>query len=142
MSPANDGNTVKVHYTGKLEDGTVFDSSEGRDPLEVKLGDNAVIPGFEKGLVGMETGDKKTITIPSEDAYGPHRDDLIVEANQSDFPENITPEIGLQLQIQKSDGQKLLVTIVKIEDDKVALDANHPLAGKTLTFDVEMIEME
>ncbi|MEA2029971.1 MAG: peptidylprolyl isomerase [candidate division Zixibacteria bacterium] len=141
MSPANDGNTVKVHYTGKLEDGTVFDSSEGRDPLEVKLGDNAVIPGFEKGLVGMETGDKKTITIPSEDAYGPHRDDLIVEANQSDFPENITPEIGLQLQIQKSDGQKLLVTIVKIEDDKVALDANHPLAGKTLTFDVEMIEM-
>ena len=141
MSPADNGNTVKVHYTGKLEDGTVFDSSEGRDPLEVKLGTNAIIPGFEKGLMGMEVGDKKTITIPSEEGYGPRRDELIMEVDKSAFPENITPEVGLQLQMQREDGQNLPVTIAKIEDEKITLDANFPLAGKTLIFDVEMMEV-
>ena len=141
MSPADDGNTVKVHYTGKLEDGTVFDSSKGRDPLEVKLGTNAIIPGFEKGLMGMEVGDKKTITIPSEEGYGPRRDELIMEVDKSAFPENITPEVGLQLQMQREDGQNLPVTIAKIEDEKITLDANFPLAGKTLIFDVEMMEV-
>ena len=141
MSPAVDGNTVKVHYTGKLEDGSVFDSSEGRDPLEVKLGTNAIIPGFEKGLMGMEVGDKKTITIPSEEGYGPRRDELIMELNKSDFPENITPEVGLQLQMQREDGQNLPVTIIEIQEEKITLDANFPLAGKTLIFDVEMMEV-
>jgi len=141
MSPAVDGNTVKVHYKGKLEDGSVFDSSEGRDPLEVKLGTNAIIPGFEKGLMGMEVGDKKTITIPSEEGYGPRRDELIMELNKSDFPENITPEVGLQLQMQREDGQNLPVTIIDIKDEKITLDANFPLAGKTLIFDVEMMEV-
>ena len=141
MNPADDGNTVKVHYTGKLEDGTVFDSSEGRDPLEVKLGTNAIIPGFEKGLMGMEVGDKKTITIPSKEGYGPRRDELIMEVDKSAFPENITPEVGLQLQMQREDGQNLPVTIAKIEDEKITLDANFPLAGKTLIFDVEMMEV-
>ena len=141
MSPSADGNTVKVHYTGKLEDGTVFDSSEGREPLEVKLGTQAVIPGFEKGLLGMEVGEKKTITIPSEDAYGPQRDEMIVEVNKTDFPAEIKPEVGLQLQMQRSDGQNMPVTIVKVEEEKITLDANHPLAGKTLIFDVEMMEV-
>ncbi len=141
MSPAGDGNTIKVHYTGKLEDGTVFDSSEGRDPLEVTLGTNAVIPGFEKGLIGMEVGDKKTITIPSEEAYGPHHDNLIMEVNKSDFPEDITPEIGLQLQMQRPDGQTMPVMITAVDEKVITLDANHPLAGKTLIFDVEMMEV-
>jgi peptidylprolyl isomerase len=141
MSPAADGNTVKVHYKGKLEDGTVFDSSQGRDPLEVKLGTNAVIPGFEKGLLGMEVGDKKTITISSEDGYGPRRDELIMEVEKSAFPENVTPEVGLQLQMQREDGQTLPVTIAKIEDGKITLDANFPLAGKTLIFELELMEV-
>jgi FKBP-type peptidyl-prolyl cis-trans isomerase 2 len=139
MSPAAEGNTVKVHYTGKLEDGTVFDSSRGRDPLEVTLGTNTVIAGFEQGLIGMEVGDSKTVTIPPEEAYGPHRGELILEVNGSDFPENITPEVGLQLQMQRPDGQTLPVTIVKIEAGKVTLDANHPLAGKILIFELEMV---
>ena len=141
MSPAADGNNVKVHYTGKLEDGTIFDSSKGRDPMEVKLGTNAVIPGFEKSLTGMDVGDKKTITIPPEEAYGPRRDDMTMEANKSDFPKNITPEVGLQLAMQRPDGQNMPVTIVKIDGDKITLDANHPLAGKTLIFEVEMMEV-
>ncbi|MBU8934992.1 MAG: peptidylprolyl isomerase [candidate division Zixibacteria bacterium] len=141
MSFAADGNNIKVHYTGKLEDGTIFDSSKDRDPLEVKLGTNAVIPGFEKGLVGMEVGEKKTITISPEEAYGVRRDDLSMEANKSDFPDDITPEVGLQLAMQRPDGQNMPVTIVKIEDDKITLDANHPLAGKTLIFEVEMMEV-
>lgn len=141
MSPAAEGNTVKVHYTGKLEDGTVFDSSRDRDPLEVKLGTNAVIAGFEQGLIGMEVGDSKTVTIPPKEAYGPHRGELTLEVNSSDFPENITPEVGLQLQMQRPDGQTLPVTIVKVEDGKVILDANHPLAGKTLIFELEMMDV-
>ena len=141
MSPAADGNTIKVHYMGKLEDGTVFDSSQGRDPLEVILGTNAVIPGFEKGLLGMEVGDKKTITISSEDGYGPRRDELIMEVEKSAFPEDVTPEVGLQLQMQRGDGQSLPVTIVGIEDGKITLDANFPLAGKTLIFEVELMEV-
>jgi FKBP-type peptidyl-prolyl cis-trans isomerase 2 len=141
MNPAADGNTVKVHYKCKLEDGTIFDSSEDRDPLEVKLGAHAVIPGLEKGLIGMEAGDKKVITIASEDAFGSRRDEMIIEVNKSDFPEHITPKVGLQLQMQRADGKDLPVTIAKIGPEKITLDGNHPLAGKTVIFEVEMLEV-
>jgi FKBP-type peptidyl-prolyl cis-trans isomerase 2 len=141
MNPAADGNTVKVHYKCKLEDGTVFDSSEGRDPLEVKLGAHAVIPGLERGLIGMEAGDTKAITVESEDAFGPRREEMILEVNKSDFPEHITPKVGLQLQMQRADGKDLPVTIAKIGPEKITLDGNHPLAGKTVIFELEVLEV-
>ncbi len=141
MSQAKDGNTVKVHYTGKLESGEVFDTSKDREPLQFTLGGGNIIPGFDKGVMGMETGEKKTITIPPDDAYGPKRDDLVANVNRADFPENITPEIGQQLQMEQPDGTTMNVVITEMSDQKVTLDANHPLAGKTLIFDVELVEV-
>ena len=141
MSQAKDGNTVKVHYTGKMESGEVFDTSKDREPLQFTLGGGNIIPGFDKGVMGMETGEKKTITIPPDDAYGPKRDDLVANVNRADFPENITPEIGQQLQMEQPDGTTMNVVITEMSDQKVTLDANHPLAGKTLIFDVELVEV-
>ena len=141
MAQAKPGNTVKVHYTGKLEDGTVFDSSVDREPLEFTIGNHNVIPGFEIGIVGMAIGDKKTLEIPPDDGYGPRRDDLTVDVDKKEFPEDITPEIGQQLQVKRPDGGTTNVVIAAVEGDKVTLDANHPLAGKALTFDVELVEM-
>ena len=141
MGTVKNGDTVKVHYTGKLEDGTVFDSSDGRDPLELKVGGGQVIPGFEKGILGMEVGATKTITIPADDAYGQRRDDLTVNVKKTEFPENITPELGQQLQLKQPDGNLVNVVITDIQDEQVTLDANHPLAGKTLIFDVELVEV-
>lgn len=141
MSLVKDGDTVKIHYTGKLEDGTVFDSSDGRDPLELKVGAGHVIPGFEKGVVGMEVGGTKTITIPVDEAYGERRDDLTVNVKKTEFPENITPEIGQQLQLKQPDGNMVNVMVTDVREELVTLDANHPLAGKTLVFDVEVVEV-
>jgi peptidylprolyl isomerase len=141
VSKAKDGDKVKVHYTGKLKDGTVFDSSEGRPPLEFTLGQGKIIPGFEKGVMGMGPGDKKTITVPPGDGYGESRDELIVKVNKSHFPENIDPSVGKQLQVTQSDGNVVEVTVTEMEGDSVTLDANHPLAGKTLVFDVELVEI-
>jgi FKBP-type peptidyl-prolyl cis-trans isomerase 2 len=141
MSLVKDGDTVKVHYTGKLEDGTVFDSSDGRDPLELKVGAGNVIPGFEKGVMGMEVGGSKTITIPADDAYGERRDDLTVSVKRTEFPENITPEVGQQLQLKQPDGNMVNVMVTDVQEEQVTLDANHPLAGKTLIFDVEVVEV-
>lgn len=139
MGAAKDGDTVQVHYTGRLDDNTVFDSSDGRDPLKFDVGQGKVIPGFEKGVVGMEIGDKKTITIPPEEAYGPHRDELTLTVNKGQFPENITPAVGQQLQMQQPDQSTINVVITGIEGEDVTLDANHPLAGKTLIFDLELV---
>lgn len=141
MSKVKSGDKIKVHYTGKLEDGTVFDSSKGRQPLEFNVGLGQVIPGFEKGVMGMEIGDSKTVVIPPEQAYGNVREELIADVNKGDFPDNIEPEIGKKLQIEQDDGSKLHVTITRVGDEKVTLDANHPLAGKTLTFDIELLEI-
>jgi len=141
MSQAKEGDKVKVHYTGKLEDGTVFDSSENRPPLEFEIGKGNVIPGFESGVVGMELNGKKTVTIEPDDAYGQRRDELTVEVTKADFPEDITPDVGQQLQIKRPDGNVIDVAITKVEGDKVTLDANHPLAGKTLVFDIELVEI-
>jgi peptidylprolyl isomerase len=141
MSQAKAGDKVKVHYTGKLEDGTVFDSSKDREPLEFDLGSGNVIPGFENGLLGMEPGESKTLTIAPDEAYGQINSDLVATVERKQFPENITPEVGLQLQMTQPSGQPLNVTIVNIVGDSITLDANHPLAGKTLVFDVELVAM-
>lgn len=139
MSQAKDGDEIKVHYTGKLDDGTVFDSSQDRQPLEFKIGSGSVIPGFEQGVVGMETGGTKIITIPPEEAYGPRREELVVDVKDSDFPEHITPSVGQRLQISQPDGNVANVMITNIKEEKVTLDANHPLAGQTLTFDIKLV---
>jgi peptidylprolyl isomerase len=141
MAQAKSGDKVKVHYTGKFDDGTVFDSSENRPPLEFQIGLGQVIPGFEKGVMGMESGDKKTIVIPPEQAYGNIREELVADVKKDQFPENINPAVGLRLQLDQPDGSKLNVTVTGIKEDMVTLDANHPLAGKTLTFDIEMVEI-
>jgi len=143
LSKVKDGDTVKVHYTGTLtEEGTVFDSSEDREPLEFTLGEGKLIPGFEKAVVGMEQGDETTVEIESGDAYGQRREDLELEVAKSDLPDNIDPEVGMQLQMQQQeDGQAIPVQITAVEDEFVKLDANHPLAGKDLTFDIELVEI-
>ena len=131
MSVTN-GNTIRVHYTGTLTDGTQFDSSEGRDPLEFVVGSGMVIPGFDKGVVGMEIGETRTLEIPAKDAYGPRSDDMTVAIPRSEFGSDFTAEIGEQLLIQLGDGNQIPVTITQIDDKTVTLDANHKLAGKDL----------
>ena len=140
MSQAKEKDKVKVHYTGKLDDGTVFDSSIDREPLEFQVGENQVIPGFDRGVIGMKIGESKTLTIPPEDAYGPVRDDMIVEVKKDKIPEDIDTAVGAKLQIQQPNGQPVPVTVTGATDDTVTLDANHPLAGKTLIFDVELVD--
>jgi peptidylprolyl isomerase len=143
LSTVKQGDTVKVNYTGKLNDGTVFDSSDDREPLEFTLGDGKLIPGFEKAVTGMEQGDSTTVDIPTDEAYGERRDDLELEVAKNELPDNVDPEVGMQLQMQQQeDGQAIPVQITKVEDEKVTLDANHPLAGKDLTFDIELLEVK
>jgi FKBP-type peptidyl-prolyl cis-trans isomerase 2 len=134
------GSRVKVHYTGKLDDGSVFDTSlqEGRDPLEFTIGEGRMIPGFENGLLGMEIGDKKTISMVPGDAYGELRDDLLFEVPISNVPPNV--ELGATLQAELEEGVPVIFTVIDIKNDTVVLDGNHPLAGKNLTFEVEVVE--
>lgn len=141
MSKAQDGQTVKVHYTGKLEDGTVFDSSKDRQPLEFTLGGGSVIRGFEQAVSGMEVGESKTITIPPEEAYGHKRDELIIEVKKSEIPKDIDPNLGQKLQIKQPNGQIINLVVSEVKEDEVTLDANHPLAGQTLIFEVELVEI-
>tara|TARA_R100000908_G_scaffold65428_1_gene56541 strand:+ start:197670 stop:198101 length:432 start_codon:yes stop_codon:yes gene_type:complete len=141
LSKVKSGDTVKVHYTGKLEDGSVFDSSADRDPLEVTLGEGKLIPGFENAVVGLEVGDKTTASIESADAYGDRRDDLEVTIEREQLPEDIEPQVGMQLQLNQPNGQPVPVQVTKVEDENIIIDANHPLAGKDLTFDIELIEI-
>ena len=142
MSQAIKGDTIKVHYTGRLADGSIFDSSKDREPLEVTLGAGSVIAGFDKGLTGMALGETKTINIPAEDAYGQIRQDMIAEVDKKDIPSEIKPEVGQELELTQEDNNIINVTISKIEDDKITIDANHPLAGKELIFDLEMVEIK
>ena len=135
------GDTVKVHYHGRLADGTTFDSSSGREPLEFKIGSGQVIKGFEEGVTGMAVGEKKTIEIPVDDAYGPKDEKMLVEFPIENFPEDLNPEVGMQLNMSSSSGQVIPVTILEVKPDTVILDANHPLAGQDLTFDIELVEI-
>lgn len=142
MDNAQEGNTVRVHYTGKLDDGTVFDSSEGRDPLEFTLGSGQVISGFEQAVAGMSVGETRSARIPADDAYGQRREDLLLEVDRQQIPESIDLEVGTQLQLQQSDGQAVPVTVAELGGESVTLDANHPLAGQDLIFDLELVEVE
>ncbi len=141
MAKAKNGDTVKVHYTGKLDDGTEFDTSAGREPLEFTLGSRQVIEGFEKGVIGMEVNETKTFTIPSEEAYGPYHKELALEVPVDQFPPTIKPEVGQQLQLTQPNGQPINVTVTEVTESMVTLDANHPLAGKDLTFDIQLVEI-
>ncbi|MDY6905704.1 MAG: peptidylprolyl isomerase [Thermodesulfobacteriota bacterium] len=141
MTQAKTGDTVKVHYTGKLENGEVFDSSQGGDPLEFKIGDGQIIAGFESEVVGMEEGESKTINVEAEKGYGQHHDELVVEVGRDQFPPEINPEVGQQLQVKQEDGQTIPVRVTDTSETAVTLDANHPLAGKDLTFDIEVVKV-
>lgn len=141
MSQAKAGDKVRVHYTGKLDDGTVFDSSAEREPLEFTLGEGQVIPGFEKVVKGMTPGDSKTATIASGEAYGPHLPEMVMEVPRAQLPDDFDPEIGQRLELQRSDGKTFVVEVTGISDSGVTMDANHPLAGKDLTFDIELVEI-
>jgi peptidylprolyl isomerase len=141
LSQATKTDTVKVHYTGTTDDGVVFDSSREREPLEFTMGQGQLIPGFENAVEGMKVGDSAKVRIPSEEAYGEVRDDMVVDINRSQIPPDINPEVGMVLQMQQPDGSPLNVTIREVNDDSVKLDANHPLAGQALTFDIELVEI-
>lgn len=135
------GDTVRVHYTGTFTDGEVFDSSRDREPLEFVIGEEALISGFEEAVIGHEKGDRFSVTILSEDAYGEHLEDLIMEVPRSEVPQDITPEEGMMLQIATDEGD-MEVQIVEVSEDKIILDANHPLAGEDLVFDIEVIDVK
>lgn len=142
MAEAKTGDTVRVHYTGTLADGTVFDSSEGRDPLEFTLGAGMVVPGFEKAVLGMVEGEKSTNTIVAAEAYGDHKSELMADVPKDRFPDDLEYEVGTRLQVQSQDGRATAVVVAEINDDSVKLDGNHPLAGKDLTFEIELVEIK
>ena len=141
MAQAKDGDTIKVHYTGKLDDGSVFDCSTDHEPLEFKLGENQIIRGFENAVIGMAPGEKSTVTIPAEEAFGPHRNEMVIEMNKEDFPADLDPEVGQKFNLQQNDDQTIIVTMTEVTENTVTLDANHALAGKDLTFDIELVEI-
>jgi peptidylprolyl isomerase len=141
MTQAKDGDKVKVNYSGKLTDGTEFDSSEGHAPLEFTIGENEVIPGFENAVIGMSPGQSKTITVASEQAYGPRQKDLMVEVDRKDVPADLTLEIGARLEVTQEDGDVFMVTVSELSETSVTLDANHPLAGEDLVFEINLLEI-
>ena len=141
MAQAKSGDTVKVHYTGKLTDNTVFDTSTDREPLQFTIGGGQLIPDFEEAVIGMNPGDSKTVEISSERAYGPHQQEMVMVVERSDFPEDLKPEVNQRLQVRQQDGQAFAVTVTDVSDDKVTLDGNHPLAGKDLVFDIQLTEI-
>ncbi len=138
---AKDGNTVKVHYTGKLDDGTIFDTSVEREPLEFTIGAGQMIPGFEGAVRGMQVGQVKTVTIPAEEAYGPHNEDMVMVVERDKLPENLNPVVGQRLQKQQEDGNTAVVVVTDVSDTTITLDTNYPLAGKALTFEIELLEI-
>jgi len=140
MSRAKDGDTVRVHYTGKLEDGTIFDSSFEGEPLEFTIGEGRIIPGFEQAVIGMQVGESRSIGIPSDEAFGPHRQEMVMEVDRNKFPTEIDLFVGQQLQVERWD-EVIPVTVAGVSDTVIQLDANHPLAGKDLVFDVELLDI-
>ena len=141
MKQAQAGDTVRIHYNGTLNDGTRFDSSEGSDPLEFALGSGTVIAGFEKAVEGMAVGENKSVKIPPEEGYGPRHDQLVQEVPKTALPEDIAPAVGMQLQGKSGDGQVMNLTVTDVGDEEITVDANHPLAGRELTFDIELVEI-
>lgn len=141
MSQAKSGDSVKIHYAGSLDDGSLFDSSEGRDPMEFTLGTGQVIPGFDNAVTGMGVGEKKTVRIPADEAYGERDDNLVHEVPKNALPDDLEVEAGMPLQATGPDGQEISLTVVDVSEDSIQVDANHPLAGQALTFDIELVEL-
>lgn len=141
MAQAKAGDKVKVHYTGKLDDGTVFDTSEDRPPLEFTIGEGQIISGFENAVIGMNIGDSKSTRLTPDDAYGEHRPELVADIKRESVPDTIKPEVGLQLEMTRPDGEIIPVTITAVSETAITIDANHPLAGKDLTFDIKLVEI-
>lgn len=141
MAQAKAGDKVKVHYAGSLEDGTVFDSSYEGEPMEFTVGERMLIPGFEDAVIGMGVGDLKTVSILPEDAYGSYIEDLVTVVERSQIPSSLEPKIGMMLQANSDDGMVVPFTVKDVTEDSVILDGNHPLAGKGLTFKIELLEM-
>jgi peptidylprolyl isomerase len=139
MAPVKQGDTVQVNYTGKLHDGTIFDSSIGRHPMQFTLGKGQLIAGFEKAVLGMTAGDKKTVIIPYDEAYGPRQDSAIVEVERKNLPPDLDAQIGQRLELTQEDDSTILVTVTGASATSLTLDANHPLAGKDLTFEIELM---
>lgn len=141
MSQVQANDKIRVHYTGKLTNGEVFDTSVEREPLEVQLGEGRLIPGFESGLIDMTINEKKTINIPAADAYGESKPELIQEVAKAQLPADIKPEVGMGLVSRTAEGREIQLVIAEVKDDTIVVDANHPLAGKDLVFDVELIDI-
>jgi len=141
MSEAKNGDTVKVHYTGTLSDGSEFDSSRGREPLEFTLGAGGIIAGFDDAVTGMTVGDRQTVTIPAAEAYGSHNPEMVQEVPRSMLPDDMEVEEGMKLQAQGPGGQPFVVTVTAVAAETVTVDGNHPLAGQDLTFDIELVEI-
>ena len=141
MQKVTSGDKVRVHYHGKLRSGETFDSSDGREPLEFTVGGGDVIKGFDQGVMGMQVGDKKTVEIVAQDAYGDKHDEMVIEFPKTQFPPEMKPEVGMQLMMNNGAGQQFPVTITEVKDETVVLDANHPLAGQDLIFDIELVEI-
>ena len=142
MSQVKQNDTVRVHYTGKLVDGQVFDSSREREPIEFTMGQGQLIPGFEKGLLDMKVNEQKTINIPAEEAYGSPRPELVQEVDKSQLPEEIKPEPGMGLVSKSPDGREMNLVVTEVKEDSIVVDGNHPLAGKDLIFDLEVVEIK
>lgn len=142
MSQVKENNTVKVNYTGKLSDGQVFDSTTGKEPVEFTLGQGQLIPGFEKGLIDMKLNEKKTITIPKNEAYGEIKEGLRQEVKRTELPQEITPEVGMGLVSKTPEGQEMNLHVVEVNEESIIVDGNHPLAGQDLIFDLEVIEIK
>jgi FKBP-type peptidyl-prolyl cis-trans isomerase 2 len=141
MSQANQGDTIKINYTGKFEDGTVFDSSEEKEPLEFTAGEGQMIEGVDDAVIGMSVGDTKNVEVPPEKGYGNRMEEMVVNIDRGQFPEDLTPEPGLTIQLMdQNSGKPIIATIVEVGEAEVTIDANHPLAGKNLFFDIERIE--
>ncbi len=141
MSTVKKGDTVRIHYVGRLKDGTVFDSSEGGASLEMKLGQGDFIAGIEKAVLGMSIGEKKTVAVPAEEGYGPYHKERIFEYDRSRLPEGFVPVVGQQMQMFRADGKPVQVTITQFSDSTVTMDCNHPLAGKDLIFEITLEEI-
>lgn len=140
MAVVKEGDTIRIHFTGKLEDGTVFDTSEDGASLEIKVGGGEFLPGLEKGVLGMSVGEKKTISIPADQGYGKHQEERVFDYDRSKLG-GLEPVVGQQLQMYRADGQPILVTVVGVTETAVRMDCNHPLAGKNLVFDITLEEL-
>ena len=142
MSQVKEYNTIKVNYTGKLSNGQIFDTSEGKEPIEFILGQGRLIPGFEKGLIDMKLNEKKTIEIAKDQAYGDVNDNLIQEINKAELPQDMEPKVGMGLVSKSPDGKEINLMVVEVKDESIVIDGNHPLAGHDLIFDVEVVEIK